>query len=122
MSNIRSYKDLLIWQKAVGLVTDFYRNIKKFPSDERFVLGEQIRRSAISVPSNIAEGQARKHTAEFRQFLYISFGSLAELDTQIIISEKLEYLNEEDASLFGKKITELRKMIFGVIRKLDNRN
>ena len=122
MSNIRFYKDLLIWQKAVDLVTDVYRNIKKFPSDERFVLGEQIRRSAISVPSNIAEGQARKHTAEFRQFLYISLGSLAELDTQIIISEKLEYLNEEDASLFSKNITELRKMIFGVIRKLDNRN
>ncbi len=78
--------------------------------------------SAISVPSNIAEGQARKHTAEFRQFLYISLGSLAELDTQIIISEKLGYLNEEVVSLFGKKITELRKMIFGVIRKLDNRN
>ncbi len=122
MSNIRSYKDLLIWQKAVDLVTDVYRNIKKFPSDERFVLGEQIRRSAISVPSNIAEGQARKHTAEFRQFLYISLGSLAELDTQVIISEKLGYLNEEVVSLFGKKITELRKMIFGVIRKLDNRN
>ena len=122
MSKVRSYKDLLIWQKAVDLVTDVYRNIKKFPSDERFVLGEQIRRSAISVPSNIAEGQARKHTAEFRQFLYISLGSLAELDTQIIISEKLEYLNEEDASLFSKNITELRKMIFGVIRKLDNRN
>jgi len=103
-------------------VTDVYRNIKKFPSDERFVLGEQIRRSAISVPSNIAEGQARKHTAEFRQFLYISLGSLAELDTQVIISEKLGYLNEEVVSLFGKKITELRKMIFGVIRKLDNRN
>ena len=103
-------------------MTDVYRNIKKFPSDERFVLGEQIRRSAISVPSNIAEGQARKHTAEFRQFLYISLGSLAELDTQVIISEKLGYLNEEVVSLFGKKITELRKMIFGVIRKLDNRN
>jgi len=118
MSDIRSYKDLLIWQKAIDLVVHVYNILKEFPSDERFVLGAQIRRCAVSVPSNIAEGQARKHTAEFRQFLYISLGSLAELDTQIIISEKLGYLGSDESSLFNEEMIELRKMIFGVIKKL----
>jgi four helix bundle protein len=111
MAQIRSYMDLLVWQKGIDLVEEVYRAIGAFPADERYVLGAQIRRSAISVPSNIAEGQARQHTGEFRQFLYISLGSLAELDTQLIIAARLDYVGEDSLRLLLEKITELRKML-----------
>jgi four helix bundle protein len=118
MTEIKSYMDLLVWQKGIELVEDVYRNIGDFPPDERYALGAQIRRSVVSVPSNIAEGQARQHTGEFRQFLYISLGSLAELDTQLIIATKLDYVTEDAHTRLREKITELRKMLTSLIRKL----
>ena len=77
MSVVKSYRDLIVWQKAMTLVKWIYRLVSRFPAYERYGLADQMRRSAVSIPSNIAEGQARQHTAEFRHFLYVALGSLA---------------------------------------------
>ncbi|MDD2890143.1 MAG: four helix bundle protein [bacterium] len=115
---IKSYKELFIWQKGIDLVKDIYKLTKKFPESERYALIDQIHRSAISIPSNIAEGQARQHSKEFRQFLYITLGSLAELDTQLTISMELKYISEPDLNQLSIKIITLRKMINGLLAKL----
>ena len=117
-SDIESYKDLVIWKKAIDLVVDIYQVVKNFPREELYALSDQIKRSAVSVPSNIAEGQSRQHTGEFRQFLYIALGSLAELDTQVNIAQRLGFMDSEKNKLLTKDITELRKMIFSLISKL----
>ena len=80
--SINSYKDLLIWQKGIRIVILVYKLVKNFPEDERFALTSQLKRASVSIPVNIAEGAARKSPKEFRQFLYISLGSLSELDTK----------------------------------------
>ncbi len=118
MAEIRSYMDLMVWQKGIELVEEVYKIIGTFPNDERYVLGAQIRRSSVSVPSNIAEGQARQHTGEFRQFLYVSLGSLAELDTQLIIAKRLAYINDEAHRIVRERIFELQKMLSSLIKKL----
>jgi four helix bundle protein len=123
---VKSYKDLLIWQKGIELIKEVYQVVKKFPKEETYVLGDQLRRAAISIPSNIAEGQARilcletrQHTPEFKQFLYISLGSLAELNTQLIIAKELGYINESVLGGIENKIVELRKMISTLITRLS---
>ena len=90
---IKSYKDLNIWKRSIRLVEEIYIITKKFPKEEIYGLTSQLRRSAVSIPSNIVEGFTRFHSKEYRQFLYISLGSCAELNTQIIISFHLSYLN-----------------------------
>ncbi len=115
---IKSYKELLIWQKGIVLVKDVYNITKGFPKSEKFALIDQIHRAAISVPSNIAEGQARQYSKEFRQFLYMALGSLAELDTQLTIAVELSYITEENLNGIGEKIVELRRMIWGILSKL----
>jgi len=115
---VRDYRDLLVWQKGVAFVKDIYLATKRFPSDERFGLTDQMRRAAVSIPSNIAEGHARQHRKEFRQFLHITLGSLAELDTQLTVARDLEYISEEEIAGLGDKLTELRKMTCGLIAKL----
>ena len=97
------------------LVTDIYRVTKLFPKDEIFGLISQLRRSAVSIPSNIAEGQGRLSKREFRQFLGQARGSLSELETQIIISRNLEYLNELEASDFLNKAAEIGRVLNGLI-------
>ncbi len=115
---IKSYRDLIIWQKGIALVKEVYKLTRKFPRAETFGLMSQLRRSAISVPSNIAEGQARQHTREFRQFLFTALGSLAELDTQLYIALELNYLNTEEIAGIDEKITEIRRMIRGLLARL----
>src|ERR1700737_2650394 len=88
------YKNLLVWQKAMTLVSRIYEVTRTFPKEEMYGLTSQIRRAAVSIPSNIAEGQARLTVGEFRQFLGMARGSLAELDTQLVISQQLGYLPE----------------------------
>ena len=119
-SEIKSYKDLIIWQKGIDLVVEVYKIIKRFPREELYGLSDQIKRSAVSVPSNIAEGQSRQHTAEFRQFLYIARGSLAELDTQLIIAHRVGYIDSKNLDLFASRVTELRKMISALVAKLKD--
>lgn len=114
----KHYKDLLIWQKAVELAKNVYRLTEDFPKDERFGLVVQVRRAAVSVASNIAEGQARFGTKEFLQFLSHSTGSLAELDTQLIISGGLGFGDRDKAAVVSEGITELQKMVAGMRRSL----
>ncbi len=115
---IHSYKDLIVWQKSVELVKEVYKATNKFPSKETFGLTSQIRRSVVSIPSNIAEGFVRRNRAEYRQFLYIAFGSGAELETQLLIAKELEYLNEEEYSPIQLLLTEIMKMLNSMLTKL----
>lgn len=116
---IRSHKDLQVWQKAMVLVTEIYRLSENFPESEKFGLTSQIRRSAISIPSNIAEGFARKGNKELIQFLYISIGSLSELETQYEIAKNLNYIKE--AKEITDKIIFIRIMLSNLIKSIKNK-
>ena len=117
-SEVKNYRDLKIWQKGIELVKHIYSLLPKFPKYETFGLADQLRRSAVSVPSNIAEGQARQHTGEFRQFLHTALGSAAEVDTQIVIAFELGYITEQEAKDIEQHIVELRKMTYSLISHL----
>lgn len=116
---MRDHKELDVWKTSVDLVTSIYAATSMFPREEMYGLTNQIRRSAVSIPSNIAEGAARQTDKEFIQFLYIALGSVAELETQIIISEKLRYF--ESAELFLINVASVRKMLHGLIRHYRNK-
>ncbi len=116
---MKSHKDLDVWKRSVSLVTVVYEMTKTFPKEEIYGLANQIRRSAVSIPSNISEGAGRKHSKEFVQFLYISLGSISELETQIIISENLKFIDADNSNKIQNELTELRRMILGLIRHLD---
>ena len=120
MSSIKSYKDLLIWQKGIELTEKVYLLVKSFPSEEIYSLTSQIKRCVISIPSNISEGYGRNSTKNYIQFLRISRGSLYELETQLIIANKLNYIsdNELNNEIF-KLIEEESKMLNSFIKKLD---
>jgi len=114
---IRNFKDLKIWQRGIELVKLIYVITNSFPADEKYGLVSQMRRSAVSVPSNIAEGFMRRHNKEYKQFLYIALGSLAELETQIIISKELNFITTEHSGMLSA-IDELNKMTTGLIKCL----
>ena len=119
MEKVISYRELEIWKKGIELVKIVYKITENFPQKEVFGLTNQMRRAVVSIPSNIAEGQARHHTKEFVQFLYQALGSLAELDTQIIIAKELGYLKVvESGEWFERQIGELQKMIHTLLKKL----
>ena len=113
-----SYKDLIVWQKGITLVKRIYQMSQAFPSEERFGLVSQMRRAAVSIPSNIAEGQARHTTGEFVQFISNAEGSVAELDTQLIISIELGYCAQSELGEHFELISELRRMLNALRRKL----
>ncbi len=110
------YRDLIAWQKAMDLVTHIYEITKKFPDDERYGLVSQMRRCAVSIPSNIAEGQARNSKGQFLQFVGIARGSVAELTTQILISQRLGYLSEPDLTI--DKAGEVGRILSGLANSL----
>jgi four helix bundle protein len=116
---IKSFKDLRIWQKGIQLVEDVYAVSRSFPKEEVYGLQSQLRRSAVSIPSNIAEGFARLHNKEYRNFLYISLGSCAELTTQVIIASRLKYIEETKANTILCDITEISKMTMSLIKRLS---
>ena len=116
--SIKRFKDLRIWQKGIEIVSDIYLLTKKFPKEELYGLTSQIRRSAISVPSNIAEGFRRYHNKEYKQFLYISLGSCAELETQIAIAKNLKYITEEKEIELTEKLDHICRMTSNLIKKL----
>ena len=116
---IKSFKDLKIWERSVELVKAIYDLTKTFPKEELYGLTSQIRRAVVSVPSNIAEGFARYHNKEYKQFLYTSLGSCAELSTQLIIAERLNYLDNEKADILFGEIEEISKMTMALIKKLN---
>ena len=115
-----SYKELAVWQKAMELVEEIYRLIKLLPKEERYALSDQMRRAAISIPSNIAEGQARESKKEFLRFLAIAQGSRAELETQLEICIRLDYFSEANASRSKELCDELGRMIYAMMKNLRN--
>jgi four helix bundle protein len=115
---IKTFRDLMIWQKGLEIVIDVYRMTKGFPKEETYGLVSQIKRSAISIPSNVAEGFRRFHNKEYKQFLYISAGSCGELETQITIARKLDYIDEEQESVLLEKLDHIGRMISSLIKKL----
>jgi four helix bundle protein len=118
ISKVRHYKELKIWQKGMHLSKSVYQLTARFPSEERFGLSTQMRRAAVSVPSNIAEGQARHGTREFLQFLSHASGSLAELETQVLLCIDLGFCEKSDTSSITGDISELQKMVAAIRRKL----
>lgn len=116
---IRSYKDLEIWRRSVELVTGIYSVTKHFPKSETYTLVDQIRRAALSIPSNIAEGHARQHRKEFRQFLFVALGSLAELETQLIVAGELGFLEKEKLNQLLSETDVVGKMTRALIKRLQ---
>ena len=114
------YRDLLVWQKAVDLVALVYEQTKLFPREEMFGLTSQMRRAAVSVPSNIAEGQGRSSRGEFQQFLGHARGSLLELETQIEIAARLTFLRREQADDLLERSEEVNRMLNGLITSIRN--
>ena len=115
---IKNFQDLRIWQKGIEVVKNIYIMTKKFPKEELYGLTSQMRRSAVSIPSNIAEGFRRYHNKEYKQFFYITMGSCAELETQIIIAHELDYLNDNDKIEIIEKLKYICRMINQLIKKL----
>ncbi len=117
-ARVSSYKDLIVWQKSVELVTEIYAATAKFPREEAFGLTSQLRRCAVSVPSNIAEGQGRATRGEFIQFLAHARGSLFELETQVHIAGKLGYLCGENQGRPGMRVEEVARILNGLLTSL----
>jgi four helix bundle protein len=115
---IRDYKDLRVWQKAMELAERIYDVTRQFPSEEKFGIVSQMRRASVSVPSNLAEGQARNTTGEFVQFISHAEGSLAELDTQLRLSVALGFCEKTDLEAVAGLVTDLQKMLKGLRSKL----
>lgn len=117
---MHNFKELKIWQKAIELTEDVYKLLVKYPDYEKYGLTSQIRRSVVSVPSNIAEGSGRASNRDFRRFLAISLSSAFELETQLILSNKFEFISEKEFKDISAKLQELQKMIFGFRKSLSN--
>lgn len=117
-NGIKSFRDLTIWNDSIALVKTIYEITSAFPKTELYGLTSQIRRAAVSVPSNIAEGHTRNHRAEFRQFLFIALGSLAELETQTIIASELGYIDEGSKEIIIERITVIGRQIRSLVSKL----
>ena len=115
MGNIASYKDLLVWQKGILLVKEVYKVISKLPKIEQYALADQMRRVAVSIPSNIAEGFRRRSKADYLQFLNIANGSAAEIETQLIIVSEIYNLGTEQAI---NLLEEVQKMLYALISKI----
>jgi four helix bundle protein len=121
-ARVKSFKDLEIWQRGIKLVEDIYKATDAFPEEEIYGLTSQIRKAAVSIPSNIAEGFARYFKKEYRQFLYVTLGSSAELTTQIVIASKLGYLKEKKAGELTDEIEQISKMTMSLIKKINATN
>lgn len=117
-----SYRDLVVWQKGITLVKRVYQVTSTFPTEERFGLVSQMRRAAVSIPSNIAEGQARHTTGEFIQFVSHAEGSVAELDTQLILAIELGFCPKSEVGDVFQLIIELQKMLNPLRRQLATRH
>lgn len=121
MEKTGNFKDLIVWQKSMRLVKEVYRVIKLLPKEELYSLSDQTRRSAISIPSNIAEGQARNSMKEFIQFLAIAKGSKAELETQLLLCVEINYLTNSDIDKAINLIQEIGKMIYALQKSLKTK-
>lgn len=116
-----SYRELKVWQLAMELVVEVYRLTVSFPKHELYGLASQMQRAAVSLPSNIAEGQAREYAGEFHRFVLIALGSLAELETQILLALRLSYLSDQEASSLMQTAEEIGKMLRGLQKNLKSK-
>ena len=114
----KPHHNLEVWKRSLNFVTKTYKVTTKFPDDEKFGLVSQMRRAAVSIPSNIAEGAARNSKKEFINFLHIAQGSTAELETQILISRNLDFVSQNQADPLLKELEEISKMIIGLQKSL----
>ena len=118
---VNGYKDLKVWQKSMDMVVDIYAITKKFPEDEKYGLKSQMRRAAVSIPSNIAEGRAKRSTKDFMRFLNIAYGSNAELETQLIIAHRLDYIQAALLDRLILQTSEIARMLNGMINALEKK-
>lgn len=118
---LKNYKELNVWQKAYQLCLEVYTITRNFPKEEMYGLTSQLRRAAVSVPSNIAEGYGRKNLGEYIQALYIAYGSVCELETQIMLSGDLKYIGTEALEGLQKNIGDVERMLKGLIDSLKNK-
>jgi four helix bundle protein len=118
MTSVVTHKDLDIWKMGIDIVEKVYRLTDRFPKEEQFGLTSQLRRAVVSIPSNIAEGAARSSKREYLQYLYISLGSLAEVETQLIIANRLKYMNDEDIM---ENIEHLRRKLLNFIKYIKGK-
>ena len=116
---MKTHMDLEVWKKSMDFVENIYKVSSQFPKEEMYGLTSQIRRASVSVPSNIAEGASRQGSKEFVQFLYISLGSLSEVETQIMLAKRLTFVSNIDIIL--KEITTIKKMLNGLIRNVKSK-
>lgn len=121
MSQIQSYRDLLVWKLAMKLTKEIHSITKKFPADERYGLTSQLRRAAVSIPSNIAEGHARSWTKVFLNALSIAIGSLAEVETQLTLANDFDYITETTHDRFMANTAELGKYLHNLIKALERK-
>ncbi len=121
MISVRTHKDLEVWKLSIDFVTEIYAITKSYPKEEQFGITNQIRRAAVSVPSNIAEGAGRRSDKEFLQFLYIALGSVQEIDTQLLISLNLEFISKSDYDNLMTKLNQISKMLFGLIKSIKQK-
>jgi four helix bundle protein len=118
---LKSYKDLIVWQKSVEVATDLISLSENFKKRSLYPLFDQIQRSAISIPSNIAEGSGRDSTKEFIRYISISYGSLCELETQLLIASKTKVIDTETFEKFSERISEIAKMLNGLEKNLKKK-
>ena len=116
---VKDYKDLKVWQKGIEIVDKIYLLTDSFPRDELYGLVSQMRKAAVSIPSNVAEGFVRHHSKEYKQFLYISVGSCAEMETQIIISHRRNYIPKKKLEELAEDINHETRMLMILINKLS---
>ena len=119
---LKKYKDLTVWQKSYELCLKIYRITAEFPNEERYGLTSQIRRAAVSIPSSIAEGYGRKTTVDYIRMLYISYGSVCELETQILLAGDLGYIEKGELGIARKDVAEIERMLKALITSLENKH
>ena len=118
---LKTYRDLKVWQKSYELCLKIYRITGKFPKEEKYGLTSQLRRSAVSVPSNIAEGYGRKTTADYIRMLYIAYGSICEVETQILLAGDFGFIEKGESKIIKSNIVEVERMLKALIKSLENK-
>ena len=121
MAAIRDYRDLIVWQKAMDLVEAVYRTTAAFPKEEMYGLTSQLRRAAVSIPSNIAEGNGRNTTRDYLNFLGMAYGSVKEVETQVLIAERLRYIDSNQTGRLVTMTAEIARLISGLVNSLKRR-
>ena len=116
---VKDHKDLIVWQKAMDLVVEIYRLVKKLPKEETYALSDQMRRAVVSIPSNIAKGRGRSSEKDYLRFLFIARGSQAEVETQLLVCVRLDYLSESEIESAMNLCSEVGRMLNSMTRKLS---